>query len=362
MTQQKKRILSLCAMLLVLACLFTACSLTVDMGAPVLTYGDEAMTTVEVRYWISNLKTQYLAAQNAKGNDSQTFWDSLRPDGVSHAEYFKNMVKQYLTELLVCKQLFAAWGLDYTEGGKEKALKQIENVKKYYEDDMDEWNALLDILGVGEDQLASIYLTNQKKTAVKQQIVSNLTVSEYDYVTALNAYFHEAYMRVRVAVIYLNRDSVDSDRVLSEGEILQKHARADELVQKGTAGGDAAGLITEYSEYPIFASDNGVFLTKEDADAYHESLSGAISSMQIGQWKRVDIEQDGVQFAYVIYREELGSYSLMNENESGLLAERTQDRYYQTKIVEWYHNVSCNQALWDSFSVVSIPANKNTNL
>ncbi len=349
-------------MLLIFACLFTACSLTVDMGDPVLTYGDEAMTTVEVRYWISNLKTQYLASQNQKGNDSQTFWDSLRSDGVSHADYFKNMVKQYLTELLVCKQLFAAWGLDYTEGGKEQALKQIENVKKYYEDEMDEWESLLEILGVNEDQLATIYLTNQKKTAVKEQIVSNLTVSEYDYTTALNAYFHEAYMRVRVAVIYLNRDSANPDRVLSEGEILEKHARADELLQKGIAGEDASQLTSEYSEYPIATSDNGIFLTKEDAAVYHESLSGAMASMQVGQWKRVDIEQDGVQYAYVIYREELGSYSLMNENESSLLAERTQDRYYQTRIVAWYHNVSCNQTLWDSFSVVSIPANKNTNL
>lgn len=353
------RLLSL--FLLVSICL-CACSFAVDMGEDVLTYEEESIATSEVRYWFATLKTRYLISQNAQGNDTEIFWNSKTASGISHAEQFYGIAKNYLSELLVCKHLFSAWELTYLNDGKSQAKSQIENVKKYYQDDLDEWNALLADLGVDETQLCSIYLTNYQKDAVKRQILADLTASSTQYAAALQDYFLHSYLRVHVAVIYLNRDPQNSTTELSENEIAQKDARANELLQKGIQGEDPKTLIDTYTEYKAPSSQNGIFLAPQDASVYPAEVYSAMTTMQIGTWQRVNVEKDGVQYAYVFYRCPLGDYNLMNDNEKSLLTSRTQERYYQTMIAQWYARVSCNQTLWDSFSVITIPASKNTNL
>ncbi len=352
----------LLALFVLCALTFCACSFEVEMGEDVFTYQEESIATSEVRYWIATLKTQYLISQNAQGNDTEIFWNSKTTSGISHAEQFRAIVKNHLSELLVCKHLFSAWELRYLNDGKTQAKSEIADIKKYYEDDIEEWDALLSDLGVDETQLCSIYLTNYQKDAVKKQILSDFTASATQYASALQEYFADSYLRVHIAVIYLNRDPSNSENVLSPTEIAQKEARVAELLQKAREGQDPKTLIDTYTEYTPPSSQNGIFLASQDASAYPDQVYSAMTQMQIGTWQRVDIERDGIQYAYVIYRSPLGDYNLMNDNEKSLLASRTQERYYQTTVAQWYSHISCNQTLWDSFSVITIPASKNTNL
>ncbi len=347
-------LVSLCCLLL------TSCG--ADMGDTVFSYQEETISSSEVTYWIATMKTRYLVSQSAIGNDTEIFWNSLRSDGVTHAEHFKGLVKQQLSELLICKHLFDAWDLDYPNGGKSQAKADIANKKSYYEGEMQEWEELLSDLGVTETQLVNIYLTNQMQTAVKNRILSEFTVAQNEYADALQTYFLANYRCVKIVAIYQNYDPNNPSKVFTPTEIQEKNQLADTVLEKGQSGTDAKSLIAQYSENKGELPENGIFLTEADASAYDEALYQAIMTMQIGEWKRVDTQSNGISCAYLIYREQIGDYNLMSSAEKSTFASRVQSHHYQTAIANWMSQVACDQAIWDTFSVIAIPASKNTNI
>ncbi len=360
--KQHLPILSMAVLLLLLlgVCLSSCAScLTLDMGEAVLSYKGEEITTVELTYWMSTLKTRYLSGIYGEDTSSVTFWETENEDGQTHKQQFDDLLLRWLKELVVAKYLYRSWDLD-SAPSKSEIKSEIKDLKQYYEEEPKEWQKQLDRLGVTEESLVQIRLGQAKLVAVRERMIADLQASDRNYSKELERYYLENYANVTFATIYLNVDSEDMEK-LSQEEAKKKEEKVQEALAKALGGETPAKILSDYSEFDMTNFPNGIFISLDDAANYGTKFCQKALEMKDGEWIRFDMEAEEVKCAYLIYKMPLGDYSKMSENEKSDLQDRTLSAFCSESLMTYTEEVTLYTEIWDQYSVITAQASKNTN-
>ncbi len=348
----------LCFMLSLCLSSCSSC-LTLDMGETVLSYHGEEITTVELTYWMSTLKTKYLSAIYGEDTDSAAFWDKEATAGKTHKQQFDELLLTWLKELVVAKYLYRAWNLDAIPS-KSEVKSDIKDLKQYYEDEPEEWQLQLQRLGVTEESLVQIRLGEEKLNAVRKQIVTDLKSSDQNYAKELERYYLENYANVTFATVYLNVNP-DTMEKLTETQAQQKETKVQEALSKALGGTAPSEILAAYSEFDMKNFPNGIFLSLDDGPSYGTKFCEKALEMPEGEWVRFDMEAEEVKCAYLIYKFPLTDYSKMSDGEKSDLEERTLSAYCDQSLMTYAQEVTLHTEIWEQYSVVIAQASKNTN-
>lgn len=352
----------LCGLLMSVSC---SCFEQVNFGDTVMELNGFQTGTVELQYWLATMKTLYLKEHGATGNDTATYWKTVRSDGKTNREALESNVVQWMKELLAVRYLCDLYGIRCDTSEKEAAVQQIEEKKHYYEQDQDlaRWERMLEALGVTEDSLREIYLYETLREKLKTYFQTDATFSSVDYAKQLNQYFLDHYAHVRFAIIYTEQDP-ETGKALTAAEKAQKEATIAEALRMGRKGEDAKWLVSYYSEYNMDSMPNGSFFCEADAQNYGDTLIQEIFDMEVGEWRRIDAESEGVAYTYILTREPVSdcNYSMMSEMEMQWLESYYHDAYYWERVSIYMQSVNVSETIWDTYNVTTVRASKNTNI
>lgn len=335
---------------------------SVDMGKTVLSYKGERVSTAELTYWTSTLKTHYLSGAPKGSRDTEAFWASMANQTQTHKQAFDALLLAKLKQVLVSKYLFDQWELTYPAGTDVDGA--LEEKKRYYReyDEMDEWEQALSRLGVSERQLRQIYLAEAKVAAVKSHLLTTLTAQSQEYAAALQNHFTEHYLNVQFAVFYLSYNPETKEEITSPTEQQIKRNRAEEMLAQGRAQTKTAvELISEYSEYDTLTGyTNGWFLSEQDN--FDANLYAEFAKTEVGAWGSYEFTENGDTYLYVWHRNAISDYDLMGTDEKSTLAARAKDAYYTAQMEVFGASVTVDRDVLEQYSVVTTLPSKNTNL
>ncbi len=305
-----KKLFALILTALLLLSLFS-CSEKLEDGY-VVSYGDTAIPESYFMSELSGYKNNYIYYYLGLDGDSKTIWDmNSEVEGLTIAEALVQVTLEecaaiawvvdwaknegiFLTDedmALISENLAA---LEEELGGKDEYLEYIEKIG-LTEEDMQSNSELSLLYQYGMDKLTS------------EGGMYEITEQEVD------EYFDENYVAVKHIyvnnVAELNEETGEYVQISSE-KLKEQNERAD-MYEAGLLEGDSFDLLYALSDDQMHTVyPDGMTISRGDVASI--DYENAAFELEVGEWKRVDIENYGI---YFIKRVEIGEEGLERREE-----------------------------------------------
>ncbi len=312
--------LALC--ILTLACTLAGCA---ERGASVLTLDGYEINENMYNYWLASYKS-YLLYMYGQDSDSSDFWNIEVADGMTAEDYGNEFALSNIKNVLVGMKLFDDNKLTLDPSVVQNVDMQIEEYITSYGSEA-AFNAVLSEVGINVDMLREIYLNEEKLTAVYNHLYGDgKGVTEAD----IDSYYNEHYSQIKVAIIYTTEIVTDENgeavygtdgyiqtEDMSEEEIIEKLAKAGEMLKRAEAGEDFDTLVKEYSEFDMSTYANGLFVSENEISFYGYNLVYGAMTMAEGEIKTIEDENA----VYVVQKEKLMPRASHSASDSAMLAD-----------------------------------------
>lgn len=304
---KKIRIAAALMCLLVCVGLFAGCA----KSPVVMEYSGEAFTVNFYRYWMSQIKSNYVSSSM----DTDEYWDTKYSNGETYEQKMREIVDFNVKINLVCQKLFKDMGLKLDKEEVAKLDTSISDLMASY-GSKSALNTMLSKYGINYKMLRQIYEIELKTTTVYDALYAEGGPRAIDDAT-LDAYYKDNYSRIDMIIIYdtaeykkdekgdliFNDVTGSYEKVqLNEEQSKAKNALADDIMKKLESGADFDELKAAHNEDPQGKDfKDGYYISSNDMMIYGADIIKAVAEMQIGDVKKVD---DG-NIIYIMKRKEL---------------------------------------------------------
>lgn len=132
-----------------------------ESGPVAMEYDKVKVTEAMLRYWLAHYKSVFLESY-PEMSDTEEFWSSTVSDGLTADEYFTEVTLENVKKNVAAAWLFDYMGMKFTSDMKNEIKSGIEDMKEYFADVGDDFDAMLAEYGLTEDDLYDIYVIDMK--------------------------------------------------------------------------------------------------------------------------------------------------------------------------------------------------------
>ena len=140
---------------------------------------------------------------------------------------------------------------------------------------------------------------------------------------------------------------------LTQEELAEKLAKAEEVFQKAQAGEDFDELIRAYSEYDTSAYPNGFYVSVSDLSIYGADIISELTDMKIDEVRRVD-EESAI---YIIKKLGLPEWKNLTDSELSQLVELenyAKSEAFDAKLSALFPEIKVNSEVVDKYKLSKI--------
>ena len=315
-----QRIIKFIALLLSAAMLILSAAGCGATSATAISFGDVEINANEYCYWMSRYKAMFLYSYFGTTTDNDQIWSSEFAEGVTVGDFLETVALSNIMSNAICLKLFDDYGLKLTTE-QQNSIDDNINTKIQAVGSKSALNTQLSAYGVNVDMLRDIY-ESETKISTLQDYLYGENGTDKATTEEIDAYYEENYYRckhilIRTDVKYEldeNGDPIVDEESgsyktveLTDEEIEEQKALAEDLELRVAAGEDFDALVVQYSE------DTGM---QHFADGYYinsactflpSEVVSAVISMNVGDIKTVESDY-GI---HIIKRYELidGAYN-----------------------------------------------------
>ena len=334
--RNNKILVRLLALALALAALLALASCGKAKQEVAFELGDQKITVNMYRLWLSRVKGVY-------SNAGDDIWDEVNEDGRTYNEVFTGFVTDNAKTFVSAMHLFSELGLELPKSEINEIDKTMKTLLEERGDgSKSTLNSYLSAYGVNYDILREVYIIEAKLDYLEEYLYGangqeKISDEEKD------AYYKENYARVKQIFLYTSNKPITDDegnftydeqgnvatRDFTDAEIAAQEKKAQEVMNKVSAGENFDTLMTKYSEdkaneqYP-----GGYYFTK--ASQYVTEVVDLAFQLEVGGYSMVS-SQYGI---HIILREELdeGGYAasansdFFTDFESTLVTQKLSER------------------------------------
>lgn len=332
-------------------------------GETALEYKGYKISEAMYGYWAALYKRNIIYSYN-NSKDTSDFWQSEISAGVTAEDYFTEIINEQIYKYCIGLQLFDEYGLKL-DSSVTKAIDDDIKEKIEYYGSRAELNSALANLNLNIDLLRDIYICEEKLGAVYEYLYGAYgpeALSDDDYVK----YFKDNYWRMKYIVVYTTKLVTDDNgnykydsngslmtEPLSDDEMAQKLAKAEEALARAQSGEDFDKLIEEYSEYDTSSYPNGFYVSVNNLSIYGAEILAALPGMQIDEVRRVEMESA----IYIIKKLELPEWGKLTETELLQLTdleEYAKSEAFDAKLSALFPEVKVNREVLDKYKLSEI--------
>ncbi len=274
-------------------------------------YEGESVSVNMYSYWMSQIKSNYVSAQN----NTDEYWNTKYSNGQTYEEKMREIVDFNVKINLVCQKLFRDMGLKISQTDMNEIETALSDLLNSY-GSKSELNSVLAVYNINYNMLKEIYEIELRTNLVYEALYSEDGLRRIDD-KALDKYYKNNYNRMDMILVYDTFEyKMDEDgnvvfdettnsyvkETLTEEESKAKNDLADSIMKRLEAGEDFDALKAEFNEDPqgdVFK--DGYYISSNDISTYGTDIVVASESMEIGEIKKVD---DG-NIIYIMKRKEL---------------------------------------------------------
>lgn len=356
----KKTIVSI-SLLCTLIMSLTGCA----YGETVMSYNNSKISENEFQYYLATYKGRFKQSYTDFA-DTADFYSSEIVEGTTYETYLFDMIVENVKRTLVCDALFDEMELKLSDSIERDIDYYIDDyVNEYANGSKNQFNAALAEYGINTSMLKTIYLRDEKTSAVFDALYGS---SGTDRVTDADrtAYLEENYVRVRH--IYVNNkyvyatdedgyalyttDGLKQTKAMEGEELAAKNALIDAIDESLTDGDDFEAVYEAFSEDKYYP--NGYYLTRA-TDFISEVVTSAFE-LEDGEYVKL-VSDYGTHYIQKLPLDESpwdeASNSDFFENFDTDVAEAIFSEYLD----ELLPNVETNDPILENYSVEASSVN-----
>ncbi len=343
-----KRIITL-VLVLILAFSLCACDKNPEEGVA-LSYGD---TGISEKYFTSEAtgyKNYMIYYVFGFDSDSETVWD-MKPDQTSDVTFGDEVKRLALEE---CASV--AWVVDWAKNNgitlTEEDLKAVDEDIAALEEAVGGHEEYLDYigkLGFAEEDMRDVGEIN----VMFEKGMDALTAKGGKYEITeeeIDDYFRENYVAVKHIFVntFAEMDETTGEYVAISAEKLESQNERVKMYEEGLTNGDSFDFLYALSDDAMQpAYPNGMTITWGNVPS--SVYEKACFDLEVGEWKRVDVENQGV---YFVMRVEIPEEGLSRKEEvPSLIRGEIQTEIYN----EYEKDFVVNEEFIDSLDVKALP-------
>ncbi|MBQ3791808.1 MAG: hypothetical protein II797_01765 [Clostridia bacterium] len=359
----KKRIPMLCAAVLALLLLLSACA----SSEALLSFGKTGIDRYMYRYFASSYKGIY--SRSIQGySDTDEFWDAPVNGEKTVCEILDAEVVSHVKKTLICAELYDRLGYRLSDERVRSVDERLDQLQDDYgEGSLQKLNQLLLPYGVNREILRKIYLMEEKVDALEEALFSSggeLEITEEER----DLFYRENYVRVRLIFLrteskYLTDEEGNPVYDLSTGSYVLEELTDREKEEKQQRIAYLEEHLTEasFDEYEKSDSElSSSALGKAYVlDSFTSSLAflfEAASSLEVGEIRKVTAE-NGVYFVLRCASEEKGYLSEEESDYYDSFEEHLRYEKYLRFIGGYEGEVAVNEEALREFSLKNVTAN-----
>ena len=263
---------------------------------------DEGM----VNYLASYYKSVYIRNMKitgVKAEDSDAFWQSKNPDGISYGEHFDKSFREYLSSVVAAANIYLTYS-HYTAEDKIAVTKTTEEILKFKADgSVDKFNEMAEKYHYDYDDFHNAAALLYKATRASEIIYGAGGVNLKNYPDLCEEYL-QRYTHVSLLFVKINDEMSESDRAAKQ-EIIDTLSAAIEAKNTGNGMPITDIMFENYlknSDGDSTMHDRGYYFrrgsekTAEFGTAFPEIVEASFE-MAVGEYRMVECSV-GVCFIY----------------------------------------------------------------
>ncbi|MBR2339720.1 MAG: hypothetical protein IKA74_02685 [Clostridia bacterium] len=267
----------------------------------VMKYGSYRVTEDMYEFWMSEYKRDIL--KSFKGaKDTDEFWDSISASGKTHEQYFTDMIDYYIMQKLVASAVFDSQGYTLSNEARQEIANTLSDICEYVADgDEDKFNEIAGQYGIDYDGYKNLLIYDYRLTYLWSIMYGSGTTGLST--TELDEFYNETYDRVKIVVIYTERDfkrDTDASPLLDKNgqyqwEKYTPDEKAEKLALVETMKGEiASGSMSEEKFTSYWENENRDVTSGKYQDGYYMSKYSVYDSQVIKKSAELSVGEIGV--------------------------------------------------------------------
>ncbi len=362
----KTRLAALLAAIIMLVCSISGCGKEV---ASAVTFRDTVVNENEFIYWMSTYKGVFLQTLGTT-TDNPAYWTVEMAEGVTYGDYFDVMALSGIMTNAVSLQLFNEYGLTLT---KEEIASVDDNINQLISSvgSKNALNSYLAAYGVNLSMLRTVKLNSLKAAKLQDYLYGENGIDSAGD-EEIAKYYSDNYYRAKFIVIRSDKDYVRDENgevildeeagsyktyELTEAEVAEKKALAEDLNLRITSGEDFEELLGEYTmDMGMLYFEDGYYFNAASTFVA-EDVKTAVASMAVGEIKFIETDHGW----YIIKRYELRENAWKDEAYAPYMFTDLRTSVNTVKMQETFGALSdeiiLNDMVVDSYHMTNCTAN-----